>query len=219
MKPLHRSLIFRCSTAAVATTAGKTSVDYRRRHLGGAAGNWRLTTLSGALLLVLLAVEGATIPFIRPLLSMHIFVGMLLLGPVALKLGSTGYRFVRYYTGAREYVELGPPRPLLRVAVAPVLVLSTMTLFGTGILLLVSPHRGAILGLHKASFIVWFAACSVHVLAYGLRTLRTLLETHLDGETVRIGLVVASALVGLGIALATYPLAAPWLHETLGLRH
>jgi hypothetical protein len=187
----------------VATTAGKTSVDYRRRYLGGAAGDFRLTTLSGSLLLVLLAVEGATIPFIRPLLSMHVFVGMLLLGPVALKLGSTGYRFVRYYTGAPEYVELGPPAPLLRVGVAPVLVLSTLTLFGTGILLLFSPHRGGILGLHKASFIVWFAACSVHVLAYGLRTLRTLLERHFDGESVRIALVVAATLVGVAIALAT----------------
>src|SRR4051794_32403888 len=110
---------------------------------------------------------------------------------------------VRHYTGAPEYVELGPPAPLLRVGVAPVLVLSTLTLFGTGILLLFSPHRGGILGLHKASFIVWFAACSVHVLAYGLRTLRTLLERHFDGESVRIALVVAATLVGVAIALAT----------------
>ena len=53
-------------------------------------------------LLVLLAIEGATIPWIRPLLSVHIFVGMLLLGPVALKLATTGYRFARYYTGGPD---------------------------------------------------------------------------------------------------------------------
>ena len=91
------------------------------------------------LLLVLLAVEGATIPWIHPLLSVHIFLGVLLLGPVALKLASTGYRFVRYYTGATEYVQLGPPAPLMRVLVAPVLVLSTATLFGTGVILLARP--------------------------------------------------------------------------------
>ena len=53
------------------------------------------------MLLVLLAVEGVTILFLRPLLSVHIFVGMLLIPPVALKLGSTGYRFVRYYQRRR----------------------------------------------------------------------------------------------------------------------
>jgi hypothetical protein len=99
-----------CFTEAMATTAGATRVGYRRRILGGAAGNARLTALSGALLLVLLAVEGATIPFLRSLLSVHIFVGMLLLGPVALKLASTGYRMIRYYSRAREYVEAGAPR-------------------------------------------------------------------------------------------------------------
>jgi len=30
--------------------------------------------------------------------SVHMFIGMVLIPPIALKLGSTGYRFVRYYT-------------------------------------------------------------------------------------------------------------------------
>jgi hypothetical protein len=51
-----------------------------------------LTAAVAAVLIVLLAVEGATIPWTRPLLTVHVFVGMLLLGPVALKLASTGYR-------------------------------------------------------------------------------------------------------------------------------
>ena len=106
------------------------------RRTGGVEGNSRLTAIAAAVLIVLLAVEGATIPFLRPLLSVHVFVGMLLLGPVALKLGSTGYRFVRFYTGRREYVEKGPPTPLMRLIVAPVLVLSTLTLFATGVALI-----------------------------------------------------------------------------------
>ena len=116
-------------TALSSRAAG---LDACSRPEGGATGNGRLTALTGVVLLVLLAVEGATIPRINQLLSVHVFVGMLLLGPVALKLGSCGYRIVRYYTGEREYVREGPPAPLMSVFVAPVLVLSTLTLFGTG---------------------------------------------------------------------------------------
>ena len=193
------------------TSAATTRVRYRRL-LGGAAGNARLTALAGALLLVLLAVEGATIPFLGALLSVHIFVGMLLLGPVALKLASIGYRFARYYAGGREYVELGPPAPLMRVLVAPVLVLTTLTLFGSGVALLVSPHRGAALGLHKASFVVWFGACAIHVFGYGLRTVRRLAAAAPAGDALRLGLVVAALVAGVAVAVETYPLAAPWLH-------
>ena len=62
---------------------------------GSAEGNERLTAATAAVLVVLLAVEGVTILFLRPLLSVHVFVGMLLVPPVALKLGSTAYRFGR----------------------------------------------------------------------------------------------------------------------------
>jgi hypothetical protein len=185
----------------------------------GAFGNARLTSLVGAVLLVLLAVEGATIPFLGSLLSVHIFVGMLLLGPVALKLASTGYRFARYYGRASEYVALGPPAPLMRVLVAPVLVLSTLTLFGTGVLLIASPHRGLVLGLHKASFVVWFGACSIHVLAYTLPALRRLGGSGLGGERLRLALVAAAVGIGVAVAAGTYPLAGPWLHGAVGWNH
>jgi hypothetical protein len=203
----------------MATSAAATRVHHRRSFFGGAAGNAKLTALAGAVLLVLLAVEGATIPFIGSLLSVHIFVGMLLLGPVALKLASTGYRFARYYGRAREYMEQGPPAPLMRVLVAPVLVLSTLTLFGTGVLLLASPHRGAILGLHKASFIVWFGACGIHVLVYALRTLRQLVAGLVSGEALRIALILTAIGTGVVVAVATYPLAGPWLHGALTWEH
>jgi hypothetical protein len=199
----------------MATSADATRVG-RRVGVGGAAGNARLTAFAGAVLLVLLAVEGSTIPFMGPLLSVHIFVGMLLLGPVALKLASTGYRFARYYGGARAYVELGPPAPLMRVLVAPVLVLSTLTLFGTGVLLLVTARKGAILTLHQASFIVWIGACGIHVLVYALRAFRQLAGRHLSGDALRIALVLAGIGAGVVVAVATYHLAGPWLQHTLG---
>ena len=50
---------------------------------GGTSGNERLTAATGALLLVLLAALGVTIVRIGGLLNEHMFLGMLLLGPVA----------------------------------------------------------------------------------------------------------------------------------------
>jgi hypothetical protein len=208
------------TTAALERKRDEVSAPgYGRRFLGGAVGNHRLTSLAGFVLLVGLAVEGATIPTIGSLLSVHIFVGMLLLGPVALKLAATGYRFVRYYAGDSDYVRLGPPAPLMRVFVAPVLVLSTLTLFGTGITLLVVPHRGPVLALHKASFVVWFGATTIHVLAYTLRSGRGVLADFRSrlpgGRGLRWALALTAIAAGVGIAVATYPLAQPWLHHHL----
>lgn len=183
--------------------------------MGGARGNAVLTSLAAAVLLVLLALEGATIPQIQQLLSLHVFVGLLLLGPVALKLASTGYRFVRYYGGSEGYVTLGPPASLMRFVVAPTLVLSTLVLFGTGVTLLVRPTRGTLLILHKASFIVWFGAMTVHVLAYAARVGRQLVteaKLHVDGRGYRIGVTLLAIAAGVVTALAAYSLADPWLH-------
>ena len=108
---------------------------------GGTAGNRRLTGSTAAVLLALLAAEGVTILAIRPLLSVHVVIGMLLIPPILLKLGSTGYRFVRYYTGSRPYRIEGPPHPALRL-LAPAVVLSTIALFATGVAL-ITLVRGA----------------------------------------------------------------------------
>jgi hypothetical protein len=61
---------------------------------GGTDGNEQLTTVTGAILIVLLAVIGFTIPQLRQFMSVHLFVGMLLIGPVLLKMASTSYRFM-----------------------------------------------------------------------------------------------------------------------------
>jgi hypothetical protein len=70
---------------------------FGRLLVGGTDGNRRLTATTALVLLVLLAAEGATLLALRPLLSLHVFLGMLLIPPVALKLASIGYRFGRYY--------------------------------------------------------------------------------------------------------------------------
>jgi hypothetical protein len=172
---------------------------------GGSEGNERLTATAGAALFLLLAAEGVTILSIRPLLSAHVFIGMLLVPPVALKLATTGWRFARYYRGSPEYRRKGPPLLPLRL-LAPVVVVSTVALFATGItLLVVGPGAGFVLLLHKASFVVWVAATGIHVLFYVARVPR------LASADWRPWAIVASALVaGAILAVVTVQYAESW---------
>ena len=168
-------------------------------------GNEQLTALAGVLLIVFLAVEGATLLNLRALLTVHAFVGMFLLPIVALKMGSTGWRMARYYLGGEEYVRGGPPAWPLRVFVAPVVVASTLVLFGTGVYLLATHEvHGTAVGLHKASFIVWLVATSVHVLARLVR-LRDALRARYPGFAGRLGVVVVTLAAGAAVATATLP--------------
>ena len=118
-------------------------------------------------LIVLLLVIGVTILRIRQLLSVHLFVGLLLVPPVLLKMSSTGYRFLRYYTGDARYRRKGPPELALRL-LAPMVVLSTVVVFATGVALLFAgpSSRGTLLPIHKDSFFVWAAFMAVHVLGH-----------------------------------------------------
>jgi hypothetical protein len=149
------------------------------RRSGGAEGNERLTAITGAVLLILLAVEGYTILRIGRLLTLHVFLGMLLLGPVTLKAGSVLYRFARYYSGSEPYRRKGPPDPLLRV-IGPINMLLTACVFGSGIMLAVTGPNysyGAPTGwlqLHRLSFIAWLFFMAIHVLAYVWRLPRLL---------------------------------------------
>jgi hypothetical protein len=178
-----------------------------------AAGNERLTATTAVLLLLLLAAEGVTILSIRPLLSAHIVIGLLLIPPIALKLLSTGYRFLRYYTGNAAYVAKGPPHVLMRL-LAPLLVATTLTVLGTGVAMLaLGPRhdRDLLVGLHKTSFVLWFCLMGVHVLVYAPRLPRLVLSGRAPGR--RAALVASSVAAGVVLAAATYSLAHPWLHR------
>jgi len=177
------------------------------KRLGGSDGNEQLTAVVATLLVVLLAIEGATILDLRPLMTVHAFVGMLLVPVVALKLASTGWRMLRYYTGAEEYVRRGPPHAFLRVVVAPVAVASTVVLFATGIVLLaIDRTEGPVVALHKASFVVWFGAVGVHILVRMVRV-PAALRRRLPGTAFRLGLVAASLAAGFAVAAMTLPQA------------
>lgn len=168
-------------------------------------GNEQLTAFAGILLVVFLAVEGATLLNLRALLSVHAFVGMFLLPIVALKMGSTGWRMARYYLGKDDYVRRGPPAWPLRVLVAPVVVASTLVLFGTGVYLLATREvQGTAVGLHKASFVVWLVATSVHVLARLVRMAEALRARH-SGLALRLGLAAVTLVAATAVATATLP--------------
>ena len=178
-----------------------------RRYLGGSGGNEQLTAVAATLLLVLLAVESATLLDLRKWLTVHAFVGMLLIPVVALKLASAGWRMVRYYLGREEYVRRGPPHVVLRTLVAPVVVASTIALFATGVALLALDRtHGPIVGLHKASFVVWLGALGVHVLTR-LPRLWSAWKLRIPGLSLRLAAVAASLLAGFAVATLTLPAA------------
>jgi hypothetical protein len=202
--------------------AGAAPSLFRRLSAGGPTGNEGLTTATGIVLLVLLAVLGVTILRIRPLLNVHMFLGLLLIPPILLKMASTGYRFVRYYAFNPSYRRKGPPAAIMRV-IAPVLVVSTVVVFASGVaLLLVGPSsRGALLSIHKASFVVWIGFTATHVIGHIPDLPRALRATHESrselggygsGRAGRV-LSLAGALVGgLVLAILLLPQFGPWLH-------
>lgn len=184
-------------------------------------GNERLTSVNAMLLLLLLAAEGVTILSVRQLITPHIVIGLVLVGPVLLKCASTMHRFWRYYTGNPAYVQKGPPVLLLRV-MGPVVVASSLAVIGTGIgLLAVRPGDGPVLFLHKASFVIWFGAMAIHVLGHLWQAGRSTAAEYRRMPTRaarrrrawRSGAIVLSLLAGVGLAAALLPTASPWTHR------
>jgi hypothetical protein len=191
----------------------------------GVEGNSRLTSATGLLLIVLLAVEGATILSIRGLITWHIFVGIALAGPLLLKTASTLYRFSRYYSGDEAYVRRGPPHLILRI-LGPLVNVSTLAVLGTGFGLLgiQRGHGGVVLLAHKASFIVWIGLMTIHVLGHlseaALASWRELRPIPGDRatrrRTVRTGAVALSLALGIGAAALITPTATSWTHRQSG---
>jgi len=188
----------------------------------GVEGNSRLTGTIGFLLLLLLFVEGVTILSIRGLITLHVFIGLLLVPPITLKIVTTTYRFARYYTHAGPYVRRGPPHPLLRL-IGPLLVVTTVVLLGSGIwLLLVGPEKaGLVLTVHKASFVVWFALTAVHVLAHVRETValaakdwrRTGPRPSAGGRGARASAVALALVAGVALGALVTPTATAWTNH------
>src|SRR5436309_8169778 len=182
-------------------------------------GNERITALAGAVLLVLIVVELVTAASLRTLLPPHVFVGVLLAGPLAVKLGSTGYRFLRYYTRSPAFVRRGPPRLALRV-LAPLLIATTLVVIGSGIGLVVTGPRsaGPLLPLHGLSVLVWLPLIAIHVFAYIWRVPRLVANDwskqaaeQAPGRGLRLGVNLGALMLGAIAAVLLLPGATPWI--------
>lgn len=194
-----------------------TATDSSLAGDGGVEGNSRLTSMTGLLLLGMLAVEGYTILDVRGMITLHVFLGVMLIGPVLVKIASTVYRFARYYTGDERYVRKGPPHVVLRL-IGPFVTLSSLAVLGTGVgLLAVRPGDGLLLTAHKASFVIWAALMTVHVLGH-LREAASSSwqEVRLTSsrQRLRLAVVVIAVLAGVGAASGLMPTAAPWTHRS-----
>jgi hypothetical protein len=140
----------------------------------------RLIAQLGLVLVALVGAELATIPFLADgLVPVHVGLGLGAIPAVGVKLVATGERVVRYYRGDPQERAEGAPDDLLRIT-AVVLVISTLVLFGSGVVLwllgigvgsriLAGP---AWILIHELSFIAFAFAAMVHALSYAARAVR-----------------------------------------------
>jgi hypothetical protein len=224
----------RIGTELVDEASGRSSRrDGVLPRTGGPAGNARLTAWTGVILFVLFVAEVVTLLDVRGLISWHVALGVLLVPPALLKTATTGWRFLRYYTRGRPYVEAGPPILPLRV-LGPLVVLSTLGLLGSGLVLIaLGEQRGredGVLGqswvnIHQALFVATGVALGLHFLARavpawmlvtGRRKENPGPAGRVPGGAARAAILVLTlAVAGVTTALVL-PAASSWQHEDFG---
>lgn len=224
----------RIGTELLDEAAGKS----RRRdgvlpRTGGPAGNARLTAWTGAILFLLFVAELVTLLDVRGWISWHVALGVLLVPPALLKTASTGWRFLRYYTRGRPYVEAGPPIMPLRI-LGPVVVVTTLGLLGSGLVLIAlgeQRSRDTVIAgfdwvsIHQGFFILCGIALGLHFLARAVPALMLIsgrrkeepgAASRVPGGAMRLVLVVLTlAVAGVTTALVL-PAASSWQHEDFG---
>lgn len=214
MKFLVLSLIGIAPAALVGLWSGRR-LRARPQQDPGVEANARLIGYVSVVLVIPLAAEVVT--GIRPGLRPHAMIGFLLVPPLLLKLGSVGYRFIRYYAGDPAYRAAGPPDLIMRL-IGPALTLLTAGVFITGFELWFFGFRfgDEWLTWHKTAFIIWFLAVTAHVLAY-VRRAPTLAvadsRERLHGALTRRSLVVAGLILGAVLVIAMLPFASPFAPE------
>jgi hypothetical protein len=178
-----------------------------------------MTGLTAAVLLVLLAAEGFTVLRVGRLLTPHVAIGMVLVPFVVLKMTSTGWRMVQYYRGPGAYRDRGAPPLPLRL-LGPVVVVLTLVLFASGIALLLVPLslRNPVFFVHKASFVLWFGAMTIHVLGHIAETgrlapadLAARTRRQVRGAGARLWAQAGCLVAGILLAVVTVPTIGPWL--------
>lgn len=182
----------------------------------GVIGNEQLTALVSLVLLMLILVELVTSAFLRVWLPAHTIVGVLLVGPLLVKMGSTGWRFLRYYTRSPAYVRRGPPPLVLRV-LGPVLLVTTLVVAGSGMGLAVTGPIQPLLLAHVFSTLVWLPLMAIHSLAHLRQVPRNLADDWSNrsgsrsrrGRGLRLGANLGALLLGVIAAILLFPTATP----------
>lgn len=183
-------------------------------------GNERLTAAAGMLLLLPVLVEIATVLLgVHTFMSWHVFVGLALIPVVVLKLATTGWRFVRYYTRNRAYVVAGPPQTVMRL-LAPLFVVATGVLFGSGVAMgFLHGHSLEIARrLHGPASVIWLVLLGVHVLVYLGRAVKDTADDVLPaerpsvpGKSARLYVLATAVVCGLVLGAAFIPAQHRWV--------
>lgn len=184
-------------------------------------GNERLTAAVGLVLIVLTVIELWTIVFgLHQFLSLHVFVGLVLIPPVLLKLASTGWRALRYYSGSEPYRLKGAPELPMRL-LAPLLVVATVILFGSGVAMGILHGHSLMIArrLHGPASVVWLILVGVHVLVYLKRALISsgqdiapVPRASVRGARGRTYVLAVAIVAGIIVGAATVPAQHHWLH-------
>jgi hypothetical protein len=193
--------------------AVRAALESVARHFpGGPRGNRHLTALLGAFLLAgILAELGTLLLGLQRTLPWHIALGVALIPIVLLKLASTGWRMLRYYTHAPAYRAEGPPRPFLR-GIAPIVVGSTLALLGSGVgLVIAGPHAHFFRALHGASFAIFLLVVGAHAIAHLPKVRHLAFADRVQGHALRRGAVAFALVTGGAVAVAAAQSSGPWL--------
>jgi len=102
--------------------------------------------MTAAVLLVLLLAEGLTIPFLGQQLTLHFVLGCSADSGGRAEDRCDGVALRAVLRRQSRVRAKGPPQVLMRVLVAPLTVVSTIVLFGSGVLLIaLDPQKGLLL--------------------------------------------------------------------------
>lgn len=225
---LGTAVVGAVSEAVAEATGRERRTDPVLARTGGPAGNALLTAWTALVLLVGSVAELLTLFNVNGLISWHVAIGALLIPPAVMKTASTGWRMARYYGRNRLYVEAGPPPMLLR-ALAPLVVVSTLGLLGSGVLLvLLGPdhaHQALLdilgfrvdyLSVHQGFFAVWVVVTGLHLLGRIVPALRiTVTPGHaaavVPGALTRWLLLAATAVSAVALAVVLVQADGSWV--------
>jgi hypothetical protein len=190
------------------TIPGKPREDTEDTEGTAAAGNARLTGSTGLVLLLLFAVQVGTVVIgVKTHVTLHVFVGLLLVPPLLTKIASVARRFIGYYRHERAYQRRGAPPLPLRV-LGPVLLGTTLLLFITGITEFLAPTV-VVSKIHDVSAYLWLVLVLAHLAGHGRDIRRTAIRDWLPraraavpGAALRQAAILASLAAGLALALA-----------------